>query len=204
MYSHQSPSGPVYTRKTLQVFRIYKTDLNMKTHFKTTWRQRLRAPSRTNLRWYIVHHPQLPTLPSRKQTSLWRPAQQECTSQGAPLISPTVKKQIPGITVPPVPFWSCLHQKNTTSFSYLLDCLIWTWKHISKLPGEKGYAYFQNESWTIIAHQECISQGAPTYPYFSKPLKIYVSVPPTPFWSCLHQKTLPGTFFFRIYKDCLI
>ena len=56
----------------------------MKTHFKTTWRQRLRAPSRTNLRWYIVHHPQLPTLPSRKQTSLWRPAQQECTSQGAP------------------------------------------------------------------------------------------------------------------------
>ena len=28
-----------------------------------------------------------------------------------------------------------------------------------------------NESWTILAHQECTSQGAPTYSYFSKPLK---------------------------------
>ena len=32
---NQIPSGPVYTRKHTQVFRIYKTDLNMKIHFKT-------------------------------------------------------------------------------------------------------------------------------------------------------------------------
>ena len=35
---------------------------------------------------------------------------------------------------------SGLHHKKT-SLSDLQDCLIWAWKHISKLPGEKGYAY---------------------------------------------------------------
>ena len=53
---NQIPSGPVYTRKHTQVFRIYKTDLNMKIHFKTTWRKRLRIPSRTKLRRYICIH----------------------------------------------------------------------------------------------------------------------------------------------------
>ena len=57
--------------------------LNMKIHFKTIRRKRLRVPSRTNLRRYMVHHPRLPTLPSRKQISLWQPAQEVCTSQGA-------------------------------------------------------------------------------------------------------------------------
>ena len=56
---HQSPSGPIYTRKTLRVFRVYKTDLNMKTHFKTTRRKKLRIPSKTNLRRYIVYHSRL-------------------------------------------------------------------------------------------------------------------------------------------------
>ena len=115
----------------------------MKTHVKSTRRKRLRTPSRTNLRWYIAHHPRLPTLPSRKQTSLWRPAQQECTSQGAhtyPYFSRPLHIYI-YTPVTPVPFWSCLQQKNTTSFSELQDCLIWTWKYISKLPGEKGHAY---------------------------------------------------------------
>ena len=50
-------------------------------------------------------------------------------------------------------------------------------------------------------HQEYTCQGAPTYPYFSKPLEmciyIHASVPPIPFWSCLHQE---NTFFFWIYK----
>ena len=34
--AHQSPFGFVYTRETLQHFRIYETDLNMNTDFKTT------------------------------------------------------------------------------------------------------------------------------------------------------------------------
>ena len=34
-----------------------------------------------------------------------------------------------------------VHQKNSTSLSDLPDCLIWTLKHISKLPGEKGCVY---------------------------------------------------------------
>ena len=96
-------------------------DLNMETHFKTTWRKRLRIPSRTNLRWYLVHHPRLRTLPSRKQTSLWRPAQQEYTSQGAPTYPYFSNPSKIYISVSPVPFWSCLHQKNTTSFSDLQD-----------------------------------------------------------------------------------
>ena len=45
------------------------------------------------------------------------------------------------ISALPVPFWPCLYQKNSTSLLDLQDCLIWTWKYISKLPGEKGYAY---------------------------------------------------------------
>ena len=51
---YQSPSGPVYARRTHKsYFRIYKTDLNMKIHLKTTRRKRLRIPSKTNLRRYI-------------------------------------------------------------------------------------------------------------------------------------------------------
>ena len=45
--SNQSPSGPVYTKKNTNDFRIYKTDLNMKIHFKTARGKRLRIPSRT-------------------------------------------------------------------------------------------------------------------------------------------------------------
>ena len=49
------------------------------------------------------------------------------------------------------------------------------------------------------------NQGAPTYPYFTAPLKLQVSVPPAPFWSCLYQKNTPRyTFFGYIYKDGLI
>ena len=71
-------------QKNTTSFRMYKTVcFEHETHVKSTRRKRLRTPSRTNLRWYIAHHPRLPTLPSRKQISLWRPAQQECTSQGA-------------------------------------------------------------------------------------------------------------------------
>ena len=62
-------------------------DLNMKTYFKTTTRKSLRIPSRTNPRRYIVYHSRLSTLPSCKQQNpLWRPAHQEYTSQGAPII----------------------------------------------------------------------------------------------------------------------
>ena len=57
-------------------------------HFKTIRRKRLCIPSRINPRWYIFHHPRLPTLPSRNQTSRWRPEQQECISQGAPTTYP--------------------------------------------------------------------------------------------------------------------
>ena len=47
-----------------QVFRIYKTEMNMKTHFKTTRGKRLRIPSRTNLRRYILPFTASP--PSKK------------------------------------------------------------------------------------------------------------------------------------------
>ena len=79
--------------------------------------------------------------PSRKRyISVVRSRHQECTSQGAPTYPYFFKPLKIYISVPPVPFWSCLHQKNTTSFSDLQGCLIWTRKHTSKLPGEKGYA----------------------------------------------------------------
>ena len=49
---YQSPSGPVYTDTTSfsDLQRLFA--LNMKIHFKTTERKRLRIPSRTNLRRY--------------------------------------------------------------------------------------------------------------------------------------------------------
>ena len=131
-------------QKNTTSFRMYKTVcFEHETHVKSTRRKRLRTPSRTNLRWYIAHHPRLPTLPSRKQTSLWRPAQQECTFQGAPTYPYCSKPtKIYIFWSNRFPFWSsCLHQKNITSFSDSQDCLIWTWKYISKLPGEKGYSY---------------------------------------------------------------
>ena len=56
----------------------------MKTVFEKHQAKKATIPSRTNLRWYIVQRSRLSTLPSRKQTSLWRPEQQEWTSQGAP------------------------------------------------------------------------------------------------------------------------
>ena len=54
------------------------------------------------------------------------------------------------ISVPPVLFWSCLHQKNTTSFSDLQNCLIGTWKYTWKPPGEKYYAYHPERILEVI------------------------------------------------------
>ena len=68
-FPHQSPSGPVYTRKTLQVFLINKT-VWFENKNQTTRRKRLRIPSRTNLRSYIVYHSRRSTLPSRKKQFL--------------------------------------------------------------------------------------------------------------------------------------
>ena len=52
--SHQSPAGPVYTWKTLQVFRIYKTVIWTWKHIsKLPGEKRLRIPSRMNHRRYI-------------------------------------------------------------------------------------------------------------------------------------------------------
>ena len=121
-------------------------DLNMKTHFNTTRRKRLPTPSRTNLRKYIVYHSRLSTLPSCKQTSLWRPAHQECTSQGAPTY-PYLSKQLSiYISVPPVPFRSCLHQKNTTSFSDLQRLFDIEHENTFQYQAKKATHTIQNES----------------------------------------------------------
>ena len=128
-------------QKNTTSFRMYKTVcFEHETHVKSTRRKRLRTPSRTNLRWYIAHHPRLPTLPSRKQISLWRPAQQECTSQGAHTY-PYFSKPLNIYTSHTSPLLVLPTTENTTSFSDLQECLIWIWKYISKLPGEKGHAY---------------------------------------------------------------
>ena len=142
----------------------------MKIHFKPTWRKRPRIPSRTNLGWCIVHHPRLPTLPSRKQTSLWRPAQQDCTSQDA-LTYPYLSKPLIYTYIyfsPTSPLLVLSTQKNTTSFSGLPDCLIWTSKYISKLPGEKDHVYhperiLDDTFSTIHGFPPCLVANKPHY-----------------------------------------
>ena len=56
-----SPTSPLLVLSTHKK-RIYKTDMSMKVHFKTTKGRGLRITSRTNLRRYIVYHPRLSTL----------------------------------------------------------------------------------------------------------------------------------------------
>ena len=68
--SHESPCGPVCTKKTQKSFGFTRLfDLNMKIYFKIARGERLRLLSRANLRRYIVYHLRLSTLPGRKQTS---------------------------------------------------------------------------------------------------------------------------------------
>ena len=51
------------------------------------------------------------------------------------------------ISAPPVPFWSCSHHENTTSFSDLQILFDLNMKNTSNLPGEKGSTCtIQNES----------------------------------------------------------
>ena len=124
--SHQSPSGPVYTKKTPQVFWIHKT---VWFEHEDTFISKLpgekgylvRIPSRTDLRRYIVYQSRLPPcLAANKNLTMTTSTSGMYLSRRTyvPLFLQTVKKYI-HISVPPVPFWSCLHQKNTTSFSGL-------------------------------------------------------------------------------------
>ena len=112
-------------QKNTTSFRMYKTVcFEHETHVKSTRRKRLRTPSRTNLRWYIAHHPRLPTLPSRKQTSLWRPAQQECTSQGAPTY-PYFSKPLKNIFFQSHQSPSCLAYTRKTLQVFRIHKAVW-------------------------------------------------------------------------------
>ena len=73
-------------------------------------------------------------LSSRTQTSLWRSAHEGCTSLGAPAYpcSPTCWQYIFQSHQSP---YGPLYTRKTTISSDLPNRLIWTWKHISKLPG---------------------------------------------------------------------
>ena len=104
-------------------------------------RKRLRIPSRTNLRRYIVYNSRLSTLPSRKQTSLYMMTSAAGISRRTyvrTLISPNRYKMYR--SVPPVPFWSCLHQKNTKFFGFtrLFDLSMKihfkTWRNRLRIP----------------------------------------------------------------------
>lgn len=70
------------------------------------------------------------------------------TSQGAPKY-PFRHTIIVCISVLSGPFWPSLHQRNTTKYSDLRDCLIMNMKRTSKLLWEKSYVYqactIQNE-----------------------------------------------------------
>ena len=70
-----SPTTPLVVLPTPEKHKFFGFttlfDLNMKTHFKTTGRKRLRIQSRTDFRRYVVYYSRLSTLPSYKQqTSL--------------------------------------------------------------------------------------------------------------------------------------
>ena len=55
----------------------------------------------------------------------------------------------------------------------------------------------------IFRKKTCLYGHLLYAPLFLQTIEIYISVPPVPFWSCLHQKTLPG-ISFRIYKTVMI
>ena len=64
-----------------------------------------------------------------------------------------------------------------TFFGFYKDCLIWTWKYISK-PGEhKGHEYHPGRTYrrSYRQHQQYSSPpfGVSAYPYFSIPLRVY-------------------------------
>ena len=125
----------------------------MKTFSKTTRPKRLRIPFTTNLRRHSISgmHQSMRTY--------------------VLLFLQTVKTYIYRyifFSVPPVCFWSGLYQKNTTSFSDLQDCFIWTWKYISKLPGEKSYIYHPERIvcdtlFTIHGFPPCLAANKPHY-----------------------------------------
>ena len=120
-------------------------DLNVKTHFKTTRGEGLRIPSRADLRRYIAYHSRLSTPPRRKQSSKWfdqhiRNAHFSKRTYVS-LFLQTVKNVY--TSVPPVSFWSCLHQENSTRI--YKGRLIWTWKHIQNYQAKKATHTTQNE-----------------------------------------------------------
>ena len=94
-------------------------------HFKTGRRKRLRMPSRMDLRRYIGYHSRLSTLPSRKQ-----PHYDDQHIRNVPLkaylrtLISTNRYRI-YISFPHVPFWSCLHQKNTRLQVFRIYKTVW-------------------------------------------------------------------------------
>ena len=67
---------------------------------------------------------------------------EQYTSQGAPTY-PYFSKPLKYVYFSSTsPLLAHVYTRKTLQrFSDLQDCLIWTWKYISQLPGEKGYAY---------------------------------------------------------------
>ena len=105
--SYQSPSGPVYTRteKYDKFFGFTKADFNMKIHFK--------LPGNKG---YVPY-------PERILDDATKHIRNAPIKAHLRTLIPPNREKIYNV-FPPVPFWSCLYQKNTTSFSDLQDCLI--------------------------------------------------------------------------------
>ena len=144
--SHQSPSGPVYTKKTPQVFWIHKT---VWFEHEDTFISKLpgekgylvRIPSRTDLRRYIVYQSRLPPcLAANKNLTMTTSTSGMHLSRRTyvPLFIQTVK-YIYFSPTSPLPVLST-PEKHYKLFGFTKTVWYWTWKHIS-IPGEKGYAY---------------------------------------------------------------